>query len=143
MFLGTHTPRLDDKGRLILPAKFRDRLAGGLVITPGQERCLYIFPADEFVRFSEAARTAPVSNKQVRIFTRMLLSTATDEIPDKQGRVTVPSALREYAGLARDCTVVGVGSRVEVWDTAAWNAFVESNEQDFADQAEEVIPGLF
>lgn len=143
MFLGTHTPRLDDKGRLILPAKFRDRLAGGLVVTAGQERCLYIFPVDEFVRFSEAARAAPVSNKEVRAFTRMLLSSASDEIPDKQGRVTVPAGLREYAGLARDCTVVGVGTRVEVWDTAAWNAYVESNEQAYADQAEEVIPGLF
>src|SRR5665647_3183016 len=125
VFLGTHTPRLDDKWRLILPAKFRDRLASGLVLTRGQERCLYVFPMDEFVRLAEAARTAPMTSKPVRDFQRVLLSGAFDEIPDKQGRVTVPA-----------------GSRVELWDTAAWGTYLESTEQAFSDQAEEVIPGL-
>ena len=142
MFLGTHTPRLDDKGRVILPAKFRDRLAGGLVITRGQERCLYVFAMDEFVRVAETMRNAPLTSKAVRDYLRVFLSGASDEIPDKQGRVTVPSALREYAGLTRDCTVIGAGSRVELWDTTAWNTYLASTEQAFADQAEEVIPGL-
>lgn len=142
MFLGTHTPRLDDKGRLILPAKFRDRLAGGLVITRGQERCLYIFAMDEFVRVADTMRTAPLTSKSVRDYLRVFLSGASDEIPDRQGRVTVPSTLREYAGLTRDCTVIGAGSRVELWDTIAWNTYLASTEQAFADQAEEVIPGL-
>jgi len=142
VFLGTHTPRLDDKGRLFLPAKFRERLAGGLVLTRGQERCLYIFPADEFVRVAESVRTAPVTSKAVRDYLRVLLSGASDEIPDKQGRVTVPPTLREYAGLTRDCTVIGAGSRVELWDTTAWDTYLASTEQAFADQSEEVIPGL-
>ena len=142
VFLGTHTPRLDDKGRLFLPAKFRERLAGGLVVTRGQERCLYIFPADEFVRVAESVRNAPVTSKAVRDYLRVLLSGASDEIPDKQGRVTVPSTLREYAGLTRDCTVIGAGSRVELWDTTAWDTYLASTEQAFADQSEEVIPGL-
>ena len=142
MFLGTHTPRLDDKGRLFLPAKFRDRLAGGLVVTRGQERCLYVFPMDEFVRVAEIARTAPVTSKATRDYLRVFLSGASDEIPDKQGRVTVPSALREYAGLTRDCTVIGAGSRVELWDTTAWDTYLEGTEQAFSDQSEEVIPGL-
>lgn len=142
MFLGTHNPRLDDKGRLFLPAKFRDRLAGGLVVTRGQERCLYVFPMDEFVRVAEIARTAPVTSKAARDYLRVFLSGASDEIPDKQGRVTVPSKLREYAGLTRDCTVIGAGSRVELWDTQAWDTYLESTEQAFSDQSEEVIPGL-
>ena len=142
MFLGTHTPRLDDKGRLFLPAKFRDRLASGLVITRGQERCLYVFPMDEFVRLAETMRVAPMTSKAARDYLRVFLSGASDEIPDKQGRVTVPSTLREYAGLTRDCTVIGTGSRVELWDTNAWNTYLASTEQAFADQAEEVIPGL-
>ena len=142
MFLGTHTPRLDDKGRLFLPAKFRERLASGLVVTRGQERCLYVFPMDEFVRVAETMRNAPVTSKAVRDYLRVFLSGASDEIPDKQGRVTVPSTLREYAGLNRDCTVSGAGSRVELWDTTAWNTYLASTEQAFADQAEEVIPGL-
>jgi MraZ protein len=142
VFLGTHTPRLDDKGRLFLPAKFRDRLASGLVITRGQERCLYVFPMDEFVRVAETMRNAPVTSKAVRDYLRVFLSGASDEIPDKQGRVTVPSTLREYAALDRDCTVIGAGSRVELWDTTAWNTYLASTEQAFADQSEEVIPGL-
>jgi len=142
VFLGTHTPRLDDKGRLFLPAKFRERLAGGLVVTRGQERCLYVFPMDEFVRVAEAMRNAPVTSKAVRDYLRVFLSGAFDEIPDKQGRVTVPSTLREYAGLTRDCTVIGAGSRVELWDTNAWTTYLASTEQAFADQSEEVIPGL-
>ena len=142
MFLGTHTPRLDDKGRIFLPAKFRDRLASGLVVTRGQERCLYVFPMDEFVRVADAMRTAPVTSKVVRDYLRVFLSGASDEIPDRQGRVTVPATLREYAGLTRDCTVIGAGSRVELWDTAAWNTYLASTEQAFADQSEEVIPGL-
>lgn len=142
MFLGTHTPRLDDKGRLFLPAKFRDRLAGGLVVTRGQERCLYVFPMDEFVRVAEIARNAPVTSKATRDYLRVFLSGASDEIPDKQGRVTVPAKLREYAGLTRDCTVIGAGSRVELWDTTAWDTYLEGTEQAFSDQSEEVIPGL-
>ena len=142
MFLGTHTPRLDDKGRFFLPAKFRDRLASGLVVTRGQERCLYVFPMDEFIRVAETMRNAPVTSKAVRDYLRVFLSGASDEIPDKQGRVTVPPTLREYAGLTRDCTVIGAGSRVELWDTSAWDTYLASTEQAFADQSEEVIPGL-
>ncbi|GAB76487.1 MraZ protein [Austwickia chelonae] len=142
MFLGTHTPRIDDKGRLILPAKFRERLASGLVMTRGQERCLYVFPMDEFSRIAGDLRTAPVTSKSVRDYLRVLLSGASDEIPDKQGRVTIPVALREYAGLDRDVTVIGAGSRVEIWDSAAWQSYLSDTEQVFANQAEEVVPGL-
>ncbi|WP_068256606.1 division/cell wall cluster transcriptional repressor MraZ [Janibacter corallicola] len=142
MFLGTHTPRLDEKGRLFLPAKFREKLAGGLVMTRGQERCLYVFPMDEFEKITTRFQEAPTSSKAARDYMRVFLSGASDEIPDKQGRVTVPAALRDYAGLDRDCTVIGAGSRVEVWDSAAWAEYLASTEQAFADQSEEVIPGL-
>ncbi len=142
MFLGTYTPRLDDKSRVFLPAKFRERLAGGLVMTRGQERCLYVFEVHEFQRIVDTMQSTPVTSKQVRDYQRVFLSGASDEVPDKQGRVTVPGALREYAGLSRECTVIGAGSRLEVWDTAAWDAYLESTEQAFADQSEEVIPGL-
>ncbi len=143
MFLGTHTPRLDEKGRLFLPARFRDRLAAGLVVTKGQERCLYVFPTDEFERLAADMRAAPTTSKGVRDFVRVFLSGASDEIPDRQGRVTIPAPLREYAGLTRECTVIGTGSRVEVWDTTAWNTYLAASEQAFADQSEEVMPGLF
>ena len=142
MFLGTFDPKLDEKGRLILPSKFREQLADGLVITRGQERCLYVFPMDEFVRVADQLRAAPVTSKAVRDYLRVFLSGASDEIPDKQGRVTIPANLRHYAGLDRDCTVIGAGGRLELWDTSAWEAYLADSEQAFSDQAQEVIPGL-
>ncbi|GAB3692245.1 division/cell wall cluster transcriptional repressor MraZ [Angustibacter aerolatus] len=142
MFLGTYTPRLDDKGRLILPAKFRAELADGLVVTRGQERCLYVFAMSEFERLADQMRTAPVTSKGARDYLRVFLSGASDEVPDKQGRVTVPPNLRQYAGLDRELAVIGAGSRLEIWDAAAWASYLESTEQSFAEQAEEVVPGL-
>ncbi|HZI96580.1 MAG TPA: division/cell wall cluster transcriptional repressor MraZ [Actinomycetales bacterium] len=143
MFLGTHHPRLDDKGRLILPAKFREQLAGGLVVTRGQERCLYVFALRYFEEFGEQLRQAPVTSKEARDYLRVLLSGASDELPDKQGRITLPPALRVYAGLERDCAVIGAGSRVEIWDAGAWSTYLAEQEPAFASTAEEVIPGLF
>ena len=143
MFLGTHAPKLDDKGRVILPAKFWEELASGLVITRGQERCLYVFSEREFESVHEKIRQAPVSNKQARDFLRLFLSGASQERPDSQHRITIPVALRDYAGLGRDLTVIGAGDRVEIWDTEAWNAYYEEQESAFSETAEEVIPGLF
>jgi MraZ protein len=142
-FLGTHTPRLDDKGRLILPAKFRDALAEGLVITKGQERCLYVWPAEEFARVTEQMRAAPVTSKGVRDYMRVFFAGAFDEVPDKQGRVTVPPDLRTYAGLQRDCVVIGASNRVEVWDAGAWDTYLAEQEQAFSTLSEEVLPGIF
>lgn len=143
MFLGTYAPKLDDKGRVILPAKFWDELSSGLVITRGQERCLYVFTEREFETVHDKIRQAPVTNKQARDFLRVFLSGASQERPDNQHRVTIPASLREYAGLGRDLTVIGAGSRAEIWDTEAWNAYYESTEAAFSDTDEEVIPGLF
>ncbi|GLY18583.1 division/cell wall cluster transcriptional repressor MraZ [Kineosporia rhizophila] len=143
MFLGTHTPRLDDKGRLILPAKYREQLEAGVIVTRGQERCLYVFPVDEFSRIAGQLRQAPVTSKQARDYLRVFLSGASDEAVDKQGRVTIPAMLRTYAGLTRDCAVIGAGERIEIWDLAAWESYLNEQEQAFAEQAEEVVPGLF
>ena len=142
MFLGTHQPRLDDKGRLILPAKFREQLVEGVVITKGQEHCLYVWPRDEFERFTEALGSAPITAKHVRDFGRVLFASASDEVPDRQGRITVPGPLREYAGLDRDCVVIGANTRVEIWDATAWDAYLNDREQAFSDVAEEVLPGV-
>ncbi len=141
-FLGTHHPRLDDKGRLFLPAKFRDRLAGGLVITPGQEHCLYVFPEPEFDRIFDRIRQAPVTSKAARDYQRMFMAKASDETPDKQGRVTVNAELRAYAGLTKECVVIGAGTRVEVWDEGSWARYSAEQEGPFADLSEEVLPGL-
>ena len=117
-FLGTYTPRLDEKGRLILPAKFRGQLAPGLVMTRGQERCLFLLPMEEFRRMHDQLRQAPVTSRQARDYLRVFLSGASDELPDKQGRISIPPMLRKYAGLDRDVAVIGAGTRVEIWDLA-------------------------
>ncbi|KQM25028.1 MULTISPECIES: division/cell wall cluster transcriptional repressor MraZ [Frigoribacterium] len=143
MFLGTYSPKLDEKGRIILPAKFRDELASGLVMTRGQERCVYVFSQREFEDMHSRIRQAPVTSKQARDYMRLFLSGASDEIPDKQHRVTIPATLREYAGLGRDLTVIGAGNRAEIWATDAWNTYYEAQEAEFANTTEEVIPGLF
>jgi MraZ protein len=143
MFLGTHEPRLDDKGRLILPAKFREELAAGLVITKGQERCLYVFPSKEFSVITETLKQAPVTAKSARDYSRVMFAGAHDEIPDRQGRVTIPQSLRTYAGLEKECVVIGANTRVEIWDATSWNEYLADREKSFADVSEEVFPGLF
>src|ERR1017187_5977406 len=142
MFLGTHAPKLDEKGRLFLPAKYRDELSGGVVITKGQERCLYVCPHEEFGRITEALRAAPVTAKAVRDYSRVFFASASDEVPDKQGRITIPPALREYAALQRDCVVIGANTRLEIWDEAAWAAYLAQQEDAFSDASEEVLPGI-
>ena len=142
MFLGTHTPKLDEKGRLILPAKYRDELADGLVITRFQERCLAIWPIKTFVEVTHTVRNASSSQQQVRDYQRMLASGASDETPDKQGRVTIPPHLRAYAGLETRCVVVGAIDRVEVWNATAWEEYAAEKESAFADLNESVFPGV-
>jgi transcriptional regulator MraZ len=143
VFLGTHEPKLDDKGRLVLPAKFREQLAEGLVITKGQERCLFAFPMAEFQKVTDALAAAPVTNRAVRDYSRVLFASASHEIPDKQGRVTIPPSLRTYAGLERDCIVIGANTRVEIWAAAAWETYLADREQSFAELEEGVLPGVF
>jgi MraZ protein len=143
MFLGTYAPKLDEKGRIILPAKFRDELSTGIVMTRGQENCLYVFTTREFEELHDKIRQAPITSKAGRDFLRVFLSGASAETPDKQNRVTIPANLRSYAGLGRDLTVIGAGSRVEIWDSQAWELYLTEQEASFANTTEEVIPGLF
>jgi MraZ protein len=142
MFLGTHAPRLDEKGRLVLPAKFREGLSAGVVLTKGQDRSIVVWPAAEFAAYAERLNEASRSDARVRAYLRVLFSGAFDEIPDRQGRVTMPAALREYAGLDRDVMVVGNGTTVEIWDAAAWGTYLQGQEEGFSDLSEEVIPGI-
>lgn len=141
MFLGTHLPHLDDKGRLILPARFRDELAGGVVITKGQERCLYVFTSNEFARISEQLRAQPMTNKVARAYSRVFFASAHDEVPDRQGRVTIPAHLRDYASLDHELVVIGASSRVEIWDKQSWESYLAENEDAFAGIEEGVLPG--
>ena len=143
MFLGTYEPKLDDKGRVILPARFREDMEGGIVLTRGQEHCIYAFPAQEFEQMTVELRRAPLSSKQARDYVRVLLSGAYKEVPDKQGRLTLPPDLRKYAGLDRELTVIGAGSRAEIWNSQAWNDYLSVQEDVFSQTENEIIPGMF
>lgn len=142
MFFGTYAPRIDDKGRLTLPAKFRDQLAEGLVVTRGQERCVTVWPLGDFTRMTERLRDAPLTHRGIRDYVRMLSAAAADQIPDRQGRITIPPVLRAYASIDKDVTVIGSMNRVEVWDPAAWQEYSAEQEQKFAELSDEVFPGI-
>ena len=142
-FFGTYTPRLDDKARLFLPAKFRPRLESGIVLTRGQENCIYGWTPESFSAFTDRIRETPFTNRDARNFVRMLYSGASNEVPDKQGRISVPPVLRQWASLDRDVTVVGAMDRIEIWDAARWTQFSSDQEQVFADMSDEVMPGIF
>lgn len=143
MFMGLYEPKLDEKGRVILPAKFREQLSDGLVVTRGQDRCLYVFPRSEFENIYQRLSQAPITSKQARDFGRVFLAGASDESLDKQGRVTIPQTLRKYAQLERDVVVTGVGARIEIWDAQHWDEYLSVSEDIFADTVEEIIPGIF
>lgn len=142
-FFGTYTPRLDDKSRLFLPARFRPRLENGIVLTRGPEHCIFGWTTEAFSTFTDRVRQTPFTNQATRNFTRMFFSGASSEVPDKQGRISVPPVLREWAALDRDCTVVGAMDRIEIWDSARWTEFSDSQEGAFADMTEDVMPGIF
>ena len=142
LFLGTHTPRLDEKGRLFLPAKFRDDLAEGLVMTKGQEGCVTVWPVAQFRKVADAMAQQVFTDRQSRVVQRLFLADATAETPDRQGRITVPPVLRQHAGLERDVVVVGMNKRLEIWASGRWDAFQAAEAEDFERLAEEVLPGL-
>ncbi len=140
LLLGTYNPKIDSKGRITLPSKFRSHLTGGLVFARGQERCVYILPQNEFRRIAAQIQHTSLSNKAARSYLRVFLSGAVDDVPDKQGRVIVPQILRKYAGIEKDVTVIGVGTRAEIWDTAAWEEYLASQEEDYSNMADDVLP---
>ena len=137
LLLGTYTPKIDAKGRVALPAKFRSQLGQGLVMARGQERCVYLLPFDEFRRIASQIQRTSVGNKAAREYLRVFLSGAVDQEPDKQGRVVVPQMLRDYANLGSDIVVIGVGTRAELWNTDAWESYIAQKEEGYAD---DVLP---
>jgi len=133
VFLGEYQHSVDGKGRVVMPAKFRDRLENGLVVTKGQERCLYVFPLDRWEEEVAKVNRLPRTNRQNRNYARSFFGAASDQQIDKQGRVQIPQALRTYGDLEKDVVVVGVADRVEIWNAAAWVALSDEADQFYAD----------
>ncbi|CAD2076821.1 Protein MraZ [Jeotgalicoccus aerolatus] len=137
--MGEYKHNLDTKGRIIVPSKFRELLDEQFVITRGLDRCLFAYTEDEWSRIEEKLKTLPLTKKDARKFTRLFFSGATNVEIDKQGRINIPQNLREYAGLSKDCTVIGVSSRIEIWDSSSWEDFYTESEDNFEDIAEDLI----
>ena len=143
MFLGTYTPKLDDKGRLTLPAKFREELAGGLMITKGQDHSLAVYPREEFAARVRKAAAVSRTNPQARAFIRNLAASADEQRPDGNGRINISAGHREYAGLTKECVVIGSVDFLESWDAESWAAYQKETEAAFsAADAEDVLGGL-
>lgn len=140
LLLGTYTPKIDAKGRMALPAKMRSQLGNGLIMARGQERCIYLLPVMEFRRIAMQIQRTSMSDRAAREYLRVFLSGASDQTPDKQGRVLVPQMLRDYADLGDDIVVIGVGTRAEIWNRTTWEEYLADKEQNYADIADDVLP---
>lgn len=139
MFIGEYTHKIDEKGRLALPAKFRAQLAGGAVVTRGLDNSLYLYTTEEWTQIAERLAALPFSNPAARQIQRMMLAGATDVVPDRQGRIIIPSHLRAYAGLGSgsvDATVAGLYSRIEIWSAKSWANDRSQTEQQSNEIAE-------
>ena len=127
--MGTYSHSLDAKGRLIIPAQFRKNLGESFVLTKSPDKCLALYSEEEWLKQIEATNALPkLTNEAARRFRRIYLGNSTSAELDKQGRILIPANLREYAGLTKDVTLVGVTDHVEVWDEKAWNAYNDEND---------------
>ena len=130
MFMGEYNHTIDAKGRLIIPAKFREALGDEFVVTKGMDGCLFVFDNSEWQVFAEKLRSLPMIDKEVRQFTRFFLAGAASVEVDKQGRILLPSVLRDFAGITKDTVLIGVGSRIEIWSKDRWEGTVTYQDMD-------------
>ena len=130
MFMSEYNHTLDTKGRLIIPAKFREVLGEEFVVSKGMDGCLFVYANDDLNAFEQKLTSLPLINKEARQFARFFLAGAATVEVDKQGRILLPAALREFAGLEKDVVLVGVGSRVEIWSKDKWENMNSDTDMD-------------
>lgn len=138
MFMGEYRHSIDDKGRIIIPAKFRELLGQDFVVTKGLDNCLFIYPVDEWKSFETKLKSLPISNKNARKFTRFFLAGATSCSLDKLGRTLIPLNLREFADIEKEVVLVGVSQRVEIWSKENWDAYNNDDELEMDEIAEQM-----
>ncbi|WLD95058.1 division/cell wall cluster transcriptional repressor MraZ [Alkalihalobacillus sp. AL-G] len=139
MFMGEHLHTIDDKGRMIIPSKFRDELGSTFVLTRGLDQCVFGYPLEEWKQLEEKLKALPFTKKDARAFTRFFFSGAAECQLDKQGRVNIASTLRQYAKLDKDCVVIGVSNRIEVWNKQIWEEYFSQSEDSFGEIAESLM----
>lgn len=139
MLMGEYNHTIDEKGRIIIPAKFREELGRAFIITRGLEECLFVYPKPHWDKIVNKLNQLPFTKKDARSFMRFFLSGATAMEFDKQGRINITSPLISYAGLEKNCVIVGVGDRLEIWSEENWNKFYNTNKEDLSDIAENLF----
>jgi MraZ protein len=139
MFMGEYHHSIDNKGRVIVPSKFRDDLGEMFIITRGLDQCLFGYPLSEWKLLEEKLKSLPLTKKDARAFTRFFFSGATESELDKQGRINIPGPLMQYAKLEKECVILGVSNRIEIWSKQIWEDYFSQSEESFAVIAENMI----
>ncbi|WP_379131521.1 division/cell wall cluster transcriptional repressor MraZ [Paenibacillus sp. sgz500958] len=139
MFMGEYQHSIDDKGRIIIPAKIRDLLGNSFVATRGLDSCIFVYPMDEWGIMEQKLKSLSLMKSDARAFSRFFFSGATECAWDKQGRVNLPVNLRQYAKLDKDCVILGVSNRVEIWNKELWEQYFSQSEESFNEIAEKLV----
>lgn len=143
MLMGEFHHNIDEKGRIIIPSKIREELGEEIIVTRGLEDCLFVYSLDEWSLIVSKLKTLPFTKKDARSFTRMFLSGATSASFDKQGRIKIPTPLTSYASLTKECVIIGVNDRLEIWSLEKWNRFMEESKEDLSDLADHLFETNF
>lgn len=142
MFIGEFHHNIDDKARLVMPSKFRSELGESFVVTRGLEGCLFVYSKEEWMNLVSKLKKLPFTKKDARAFLRFFLSGAQECTFDKQGRIAVPGPLVSYANLEKECVVIGVNDRLEIWSEDKFNNFFDENENNMSDLAESLFDNM-
>ena len=142
MFIGEYHHSIDDKGRLIIPSKFREELGNNFIITRGIENCLFVYSMESWEKIVNKLETLPFTKKDARAFIRFFLSGASEAEFDKQGRINITSPLISYANITKECVVIGTGDRLEIWSEESWNDFFASAKDSMSDIAENLFESV-
>jgi len=137
--MGEYHHSIDNKGRVIVPSKFREELGEMFIITRGLDQCLFGYPLSEWKVIEEKLKSLPLTKKDARAFTRFFFSGATESELDKQGRINIPAPLMQYAKLEKECVILGVSNRIEIWSKQIWEDYFSQSEESFAEIAENMI----
>ena len=142
MLIGEYHHNIDEKGRLIIPSKFREDIGNEFVVTRGLDGCLFVYATKEWNNIVSKLRTLPFTRKDARTFNRFFMSSASTLEFDKQGRINLPSSLINYAGLQKECTIIGVNDRLEIWATDKFDNLIDSNMDKISEVAENLFEGF-
>ena len=139
MFIGEYHHTIDEKGRVIIPVKFREELGNNFIVTRGIENCLFVYPLENWAKITNKLNSLPFTQKDARTFNRFFLSGATEVELDRQGRINLPTPLIQHANLLKDCVIIGTGDRMEIWSQESWENFFNSTKDSMSDIAENLF----